>query len=36
MTKEKQQAAVRCPEIVGGCGDLQQVPGECEMGLMLP
>lgn len=36
VTREKNKGALRWHEAVGGCHDLEQVPGGSKMEMMLP
>lgn len=36
VTREKKKGALRWHEVVGGCDDLEQVPGGSKMEMMLP
>lgn len=36
VTRGKKKGALRWHEVVGGCDDLEQVPGGSKMEMMLP
>lgn len=36
VTREEKKGALRWHEVVGGCDDLEQVPGGSKMEMMLP